>query len=284
MSNLENIFEGRRVVIATQHQKERVIGPILEEEFGLFSFVPIDFDTDLLGTFSGEVERKMNPLETVRQKCLMAMEATDCDLGIASEGSFGPHPSLFFISADEEWLILIDKKNNLEIVVRELSTQTNFNGMEVTSEKQLLDFAESVQFPSHALILRKSKEEASEIAKGINDFTKLKEVFNSLFEKYNRVYAETDMRAMHNPSRMRVIENATSELVKRMQSLCPECKTPGFSITDAKKGLPCGLCGTPTNSILSHIFSCQHCGFSKKAHFPHGKESEDPTYCDYCNP
>ncbi len=284
MSNLENIFEGRRVVIATQHQKERVIGPILEKEFGLFSFVPIDFDTDLLGTFSGEVERQKNPLDTVRQKCLMAMEAMQCDLGIASEGSFGPHPSLYFLASDEEWLILIDKKNNLEIVARELSTETNFSGLEIRSEKELFDFAESVQFPSHGLILRKEKEDRASIVKGITDYNNLKKSFESIFEKYNRAYVETDMRAMYNPSRMRVIENATRELVKRMQSLCPECKTPGFSITDAKKGLPCGLCGTPTNSILSHIFSCQHCGFSKEAHFPHGKESEDPTYCDYCNP
>lgn len=34
----------------------------------------------------------------------------DRKLGIASEGSFGPHPSMFFISADDEFLIYMDKK------------------------------------------------------------------------------------------------------------------------------------------------------------------------------
>jgi hypothetical protein len=39
-------------------------------------------------------------------------------------------------------------KNNLEIIVRELSMETNFNGSEITNEQELLDFAELVQFPS----------------------------------------------------------------------------------------------------------------------------------------
>jgi hypothetical protein len=40
------------------------------------------------------------------------------------------------------------QKNNLEIIVRELSMETNFNGSEITNEQELLDFAELVQFPS----------------------------------------------------------------------------------------------------------------------------------------
>jgi hypothetical protein len=64
----------------------------------------------------------------------------------ASEGSFGSHPSIFIASADDEFLISI--QNNLEIIVRELSMETNFNGSEITNEQELLDFAELVQFPS----------------------------------------------------------------------------------------------------------------------------------------
>jgi|TARA_B110000305_G_C19439395_1_gene640911 hypothetical protein len=40
------------------------------------------------------------------------MELSDCDLGAASEGFFGAHSSIFFKSADDEFLIFIDKKNN----------------------------------------------------------------------------------------------------------------------------------------------------------------------------
>jgi hypothetical protein len=90
------MFKGRSLVIATKHEKEKVITPLLEEALGVVCFIPEGFDTDTLGTFTGEIERKLDPISTARQKCLMAMKVSNCDLGIASEGSFGPHPSLFF--------------------------------------------------------------------------------------------------------------------------------------------------------------------------------------------
>jgi hypothetical protein len=80
---------------------------------------------------------------------------------------FGSHPSIFIASADDEFLIFIDTKNNLEIIVRELSMETNFNGSEITNEQELLDFAELVQFPSHGLILRPSKSENGTVIKAL---------------------------------------------------------------------------------------------------------------------
>jgi hypothetical protein len=174
------MFENRKLIIATKHRKESVIAPILEKELGVRCFVDETFDTDLLGTFTGEVERQLDPISTAREKCLQAMKINDCELGIASEGSFGPHPSLFFVSADDEFLIFIDKKNNLEIIARELSTETNFNGKELKSENELLDFAQSIGFPAHGLILRQSKDDISEIHKGISDPEILKTTFKSV--------------------------------------------------------------------------------------------------------
>jgi hypothetical protein len=103
------MFENRKLIIATKHHKERVIAPILEQELGVQCFIDETFDTDLLGTFTGEVEREQDAIETAREKCLQAMEKNNCDLGIASEGSFAPHPTLFFIHADDEILIFIDE-------------------------------------------------------------------------------------------------------------------------------------------------------------------------------
>ena len=85
-----------------------MIAPILEKELGVNCFVDETFDTDALGTFTGEVERELDPISTAREKCLRAMKINNCDLGIASEGSFGPHPSMFFVNADDEFLIFID--------------------------------------------------------------------------------------------------------------------------------------------------------------------------------
>jgi hypothetical protein len=278
------MFENRKLIIATKHRKESVIAPILEKELGVSCFVDETFDTDLLGTFTGEVERQLDPISTAREKCLQAMRINDCELGIASEGSFGPHPSLFFVSADDEFLIFIDKKNNLEIIARELSTETNFNGKELKTENELLDFAQSIGFPAHGLILRQSKDDFSEIHKGITDPEILKTTFENLHSNHHSVYVETDMRAMYNPTRMEVIKKAAEKLVEKIKSACPVCQMPGFVIAQAKRGLECSLCGLPTNSTLSYIYQCQHCNFTKEEMYPNKKTAEDPMYCDYCNP
>lgn len=278
------MFQNRRLIVATKHDKEKVIGPLLENELGVICFTDPSFDTDTLGTFSGEVERQNDPLTTAREKCLLAMQKNNCDLGVASEGSFGGHPSVFFASADDEFLIFIDKKNNLEIIARELSLSTNFNGKEIFSEKELFEFANEAGFPSHALILRNSKNDVLDIIKGITDKEQLIKIYNDLSAKYHPVFVETDMRAMFNPTRMAVIEKTTEKLLEKIKSVCPNCEMPGFDIKEAKKGLPCSLCGLPTKATLSYRYVCQHCAFSEEVKYPFNKTTEDPTYCDFCNP
>lgn len=277
------MFQNRKLIIATKHQKEGVIAPMLEKALGVKCYTDADFDTDAFGTFTGETDRKNDAFITVREKCLSAMRLNQCDLGVASEGSFGPHPSLFFIPADDELLIFIDLKHNIEIIAREVSTSTNFNGKQIRDQNELMAFAQESGFPDHALILRKSKDEISDLHKGITDIETLHFAFHSLCSQYGSVYAETDMRAMFNPTRMQVIEKATHTLVEKIKSVCPRCNMPGFGITEVKKGLKCSSCGSPTQSILSHIYVCQHCTFTQKKMYPK-KQKEDPMYCDYCNP
>lgn len=277
-------FKNRRLIIATKHGKEAVIAPLVEKYLGSECFVDESFDSDLLGTFTGEIERQQDVISTLSLKCLNAMEINNCDLGIASEGSFGPHPTVFFTNADEEFLIFIDLKNKLEIIVRELSTETNFSGKEIKNEQELLHFADMVQFPSHGIILRKSPGEKVAIHKGITDLAHLVEIFRKLAMEYPVVYAETDMRAIYNPSRMKIIQKAAIKLVEKISSLCPNCKMPGFGITSSKKGLPCRLCHLPTRSVLSYISVCEYCSHHEENFYPNQITSEDPMYCDYCNP
>ena len=278
------MFEGRKLIIATKHQKEKAIAPIVEKALGCNCFILDQLDTDILGTFTGEVERKNDPLSTAREKCLMVMELANCDLAIASEGSFGPHPSMFFIPADEELLVLIDKKNNLEIVARELSTETNFSGAALSTQQELERFASSVLFPEHGLIIRKQQNDFTEIHKGITDWKTLQDLFDAFLEKYGTAYVETDMRAMYNPTRMRVIEKASLKLVEHIQSKCTNCATPGFVIKEVKSGLPCEYCQFPTKNTLSHIYKCSKCIYSEEKMFPHGKEKASQMFCDFCNP
>ena len=278
------MFAGRNLLIATKHKKERVIAPLVVEALGIKDVFISDFDTDSLGTFSGEISRKEDPITTVRNKCLKAMEFSNCDLAIANEGSFGPHPSFFFYAANEEFIILIDQKNKLEIIERVISTETNFDAKTITSEEELLAFCENVQFPSHAVILRSAENDYTEIFKGIQNIYELKEAYKLLVSHYSTVYIETDMRAHKNPSRMKVIEEATKNLIEKIKSTCPICDQPGFSISNAQPGLPCKQCHLPTKSTLSHTYSCIGCGHKQEKKYPHTKTWEDPMYCDFCNP
>lgn len=278
------MFEGRKLIIGTKHKKENVIAPLLENNLGVTCFTPEYFDTDILGTFTGEIERKENPLITLRNKCLLAAEKYDCDLVVASEGSFGPDPSIFFVNADDEMVMFLDKKNDLEIVAREITTTTNFNGCEIKSEGELKEFAQLVLFPSHALILRNAKNSNKNIIKGITDWGTLITSYHEMVKVFGSAYCETDMRALYNPTRMKVIEKATVKLIEKIKSLCPRCGIPGFGISEVKQGLPCSLCQSPTRSTLSFISICSKCNYSAEIKYPHQKFSEDPMYCDVCNP
>ena len=278
------MFEGRKLLIATKHKKETVIAPIFQKEFGVHCFTSDIFDTDTLGTFSGEITRKDDAMTTLRNKCILASKTTNCDLIVASEGSFGPHTTIFFANADEELIMLKDFKNDFEIIVREISLETNFNGQSIANLEELLEFATKVYFPSHALILKSSEKNGSKIFKDITSKKQLIDCFKKLKNDFEILYVETDMRALHNPTRMKVIEKATRTLINKIKSLCPNCSQPGFDIVSSRPGLPCEYCSLPTRSTLSHVYQCKKCQFQEEKMFPRSIQLEDATYCDNCNP
>ena len=57
------MFLGRKLFIATKHKKETVIAPIIEVALGVVCFTNLDFDTDILGTFCGEIETQIHVIE-----------------------------------------------------------------------------------------------------------------------------------------------------------------------------------------------------------------------------
>jgi hypothetical protein len=278
------LFAGRTLAIATRHKKEIVLAGKLEHTLGVICKVPEHLDTDLLGTFTGEVERTLSPVEAAREKCLRAMQAAGCDLAIASEGSFGAHPFIPFCQANEELLLLVDVKNDLEIAATELSFETNFDGAEVKSFSELIDFADRVGFPTHALIMRPAKFINNDIVKDITTRKKLEETFLTMMQSRTSVFVETDMRAMHNPTRQGTIAKALDKLLDLINYQCPSCAAPGFGVVKVVEGLLCENCGTPTRSIQSIIRKCRKCEFELIELNPLGKKYEDPMYCDICNP
>lgn len=284
MTSATPMFKGRKLVIATQHGKEEVLAPLLEKELGVKCITASNFDTDQFGTFSGEIERAKGPTETARLKCTAAMERTGCDLAIASEGSFGPHPANPFVACDDELLVLLDKRNGLEIIAREISTETNFNGTLIQSEIDLNDFLRKAKFPSHGVIIKNAEDNFTQAAKGITNTDILESTIKEFLSKYGSVFIETDMRAMFNPSRMQVIQNTAVKLLEKINTPCPQCATPGFAVNEIRQGLPCEMCSFPTQSTLSFMWSCQKCKYFYEQIFPNQKQTEDPMYCSICNP
>lgn len=266
------------------HGKEQVIAPLLQESMGVEIITAEGLDTDQFGTFTGEIERDVDPVEAARRKCRFACQKYGCTLAVASEGSFGPHPTMFFVPADDEILVLLDLENGLEIKARELTTQTNFGGALFDSWEDVKKFATSKLFPSHRLIVREKRDSYETMIKGVGCWEQLERLVTDYLEKYKQVFIETDMRAMNNPTRMEVIGLATKKLVAATERICPDCKTPGFDVVDIAEGLPCSQCGSPTRSMLALIYECQKCRHREEQKYPRGKTTEDPMYCDFCNP
>lgn len=279
--NQPAFFRGRKLLIASMHRKEQVMAPVLEAMLGVTCFTSEQLDTDRFGTFCGSTERTATPLETAVAKCRHALEQTGADLGVASEGSFGPHPSLFFLPSDEEIVVLLDRLHGIEVHAAVTSLQTNFRSQEITDTDTLLAFAREAGFPDHGLLLRSASAPLEPI-KGIRKQSDLLAGFERLRARHPQVLVETDMRAMHNPTRMRVIEEATQKLVEKLLSACPACQFPGYAITGATPGLPCAQCGIPTASPLTLHYACRHCGYGEDRR--NQILVEDPAYCSCCNP
>lgn len=277
------LLRERKVAIATMHGKESVISPLLEAAFGMQCIVS-GVNTDQLGTFSGEIERELSPLEAAKQKCLLAMEITGYDMAIASEGSFGAHPTIPFAQANEEIVFLFDQKTDAEFTGKAISTKTNMSGECIESYAEALRFARNVGFPRHGLILRKEKGSRKIFLKGISDLRPFRSAVLRLLDEHGTLWLETDMRAMYNPTRMEVIAEATENLITKLKSECPDCSYPGYWVDQVVPGLPCSQCGFPTRSTLGHKYRCKNCDHQALKYFPNKKMEEDPMYCDHCNP
>lgn len=278
------MFEGRSLFIATNHRKESAIQPILERELNVNCFSIPMFNTDQFGTFSGEIERSQSPVDTLKAKCQLGFEVTGCDLVIATEGSFGAHPDLPFCAAHDELILLMDFKNNVSFSARILTTETNFQGKKIKSEEELIAFGESIDFPNQAIILRNEEQSMLYLKKGINDWDELLTAFRVCMRRHDNVFVETDMRAMHNPLRMKHIEQLTLKLITQLKVLCPSCEMPGYGVTSVLPGLPCWICETPTSSVLKHVLTCTACHHQEEVYFPNGRQTEEPTFCPACNP
>lgn len=272
-------FSGRTLVLATMHGKEAVMAPLLEAGLGVRVVVAEGLNTDAFGTFSGEIERTGTPLDAARQKINAALDATGHTLGIASEGSFGPHPALPFLYVDAELVLLVDRETGREWTGEAVSTDTNFGASDARSWEEIEAFAHRARFPDHGLMLKTSDGAP---VKGLRDWQTLRREADRLLGTGQDLTVETDMRAMHNPLRQVVIAEATRKLVAKLQTPCPACAAPGFALTERVPGLPCDQCGFPTRLPRAEVWACGVCNHAEER--PAAGTYADPRYCDFCNP
>lgn len=280
-----SLLKGRVSALLTKHKKEQVIKPAFEMATGCRIEVLSNYDTDIFGTFTGDVDRPGTQLETARIKAKRGMEVSGLDIGLSSEGSFGPHPSVSFVPLNIEIVMLIDKKESFEIWGEWSGSDTNYSRETVDSFVKAEKFAVLVGFPQHQLVVKPSMINSKELIKGISDHDALVKAVDwaiSLSPERSAII-ETDMRAHANPTRMANILKATQNLIAKLNSACPECNTPGFWLTERRTGLPCEWCEAPTNEILAEIYSCARCGKKEERIYPKGKKASAGR-CPICNP
>lgn len=277
-------FQGRGAVLATMHQKEAVIAPVLQTTLAISVQVLPDFNTDAFGTFTRDVPRPGSQREAARRKAEAALARCDRTLAIASEGAFFPHPMMPWLACDRELILLLDREHHLEVVAEALSTDTNYAHCTASSVEAALSFATSVGFPEHGLVAMTAADDYTLLFKGIRTEAALINAIEQILAQQGTAHLETDMRAMHNPSRMRVIEQAAHQLVARLQQCCPECDCPGFERVERRPGLPCEWCQAPTPLVQQDIYQCQQCRHQAGVDFPAGIRAADPAQCGFCNP
>lgn len=275
-------------ILTTMHGKERVIAPVLEEGLGLVVALAVGVDTDTFGTFSRDVERTGSQLDAARAKIAAGFQyAPHAHVGIASEGSFGPHPYFPFLALGRELVLLIDRERGLELTGYFAGPETNYGHAVVSDMEGAAAFAERSKFPEHGLIVMGCIDEKPApgfaLIKDVVDHTALEDAVGQVVAKCGAAFVEADMRAHRNPTRMRAIERAASDLVRRFRSQCPACAHPGFDVTERIAGVPCEWCGEPTPVIRSEVLTCHACEYRQERPAT-SAATADPGRCESCNP
>ncbi len=255
-------YRKEAVLLASKHEKERVIRPIFHEKIGCTLYTS-DFDTDQFGTFTGEIPRAQNAYDTCILKAKTAALAADYFFSIASEGSFGWHPAIPFFASDHEIMVFVDLKNDWVIADQLITPKTNYKMMKLHPSTEIDSFLRSVHFPSHALTLQVSHSKEI-LGKGIQEQALLDELIKIGFSKGDELLLVTDMRAMMNPTRMEVLSLLAEKLAVRIQTCCRACRAPGFGFVSTTEKLSCSQCDAPTSMHRFEVWGCVACDNEEK--------------------
>lgn len=279
-------FRDSRVVFATNHGKaaaarspfERVLNASVDEAV---------IDSDSLGTFSGEIARPGSMLDALRGKVMLARAITPERFVLVSEGSFGSAAGLGLLTQGIEMLLLHDSVSGAEVLEQHIARDTNFATAVLREHDDLPRFLSRIRFGSHALVLYPGGLPTVEhVHKGLVDAAQAKRAYEECkrLSPSQTVMAMSDMRAHVNPTRMKEIEACCELLAARLATLCPACGSGGFGLVATVPGLPCDVCGAPTQRARAEKHACVLCGKNVERPRADGRKAADPSECQWCNP
>lgn len=277
-------FRRGDIAFLTKHEKEKIVAPMLEPFLGTRIRLARGFDTDELGTFTKDKARVGTQLEAARAKALKGMELTGLSMGLGSEGSFAPDPYAGLITWNIEALAFIDAERGLEITgAYEGPAKVVCRAATGPDEAELI--ALSSGFPERLFIFRPDGACGLPYFKDMRSRDELREAAAACFQasRDGVILVESDLRAHACPERREMIRLAAVNLLMKLHSLCPRCRSPGFWVEGAERGLPCARCGRPSAEPAAQIYRCRACGHSMS--LARGDSSRaDPAACEYCNP
>lgn len=265
------------ICFLTKHNKQIALSaPLRSVGYAVQTFD--QYDTDQLGTFTGETPRLGTQLDAARTKARLACELSGLRFGLGSEGSFGPDPHLGVTSWNIEVLVWLDAQEGYDIHAVYQGPDTNYAQTFASREADVIAFAAKTGFPEHGLVIGKPEERWFR-----KDLTSANEVLHAVEAPLSLgpVWLETDMRAHRNPRRMAAIARCADTLAQKIASKCPACAKPGFGITKLIPGARCENCGRKTSTPRAQLFSCAACGETLEQQV---SATINAMRCDHCNP
>lgn len=284
-------YDSVDIAFATQHQKDKIISSLFKDNFNAQIIVPLYIDTDQFGTFSGEIQRPSDIKQVLRQKAELGLKATGLNLGLANEGSFGPHPSMPWLQCNQETFIFVDAHLEIELFANVISLENRAEYGVIEDEHQLASFLQKVNFGPQAVIVKPSPLDTDAkdyIFKGLIAKKNVLDAIHKIKKdlKQKGVWVETDNRAHLSPKRQTVILKAAEKLVQLLKSKCPGCEYPGFEIKDLIMGIKCEACGLKSEKPVQEIWGCSNskCDYKQVKGRSDGLKFLKPEQCDWCNP
>jgi hypothetical protein len=252
------------IVLTSKHNKLTLIQPAFRDIAGL-TVVEQHLDTDLLGTFSGEVERTFPPLETAIRKAELGLIKTGAQLGLASEGSIGSDPLIPFAISNIEHLVLVDK-------VRGIVISEAFRSLEIVKVSEAVAPGEDLEqlllsagFPEQKLIAKPNQVDGEGSLNPIKAISTRESLLDAIAEcakqsKDGKARIEPDYRAHNSPSRAKNIIKVAEMLATRILKLCPTCNCPGWGKVGYDYGLSCQACDThDSTAVRQEVLGCASC-------------------------